>query len=105
MSLEDIQRDVDKWTSQYTPQYWPPLEILGAMTEETGEIAREVLHLYGTKKKKSSEDTKDLGQELVNLIFNLSCMANSHNINLQKEWDRMLLERLYSRDKDRYKKV
>ncbi len=52
MSLEKIQKDVDNWTSQFDLQYWPPHEILARLTEETGELAREVNHLYGTKWKK-----------------------------------------------------
>ena len=27
MSLNDVQKDVEQWTGQFTPQYWPPLEI------------------------------------------------------------------------------
>lgn len=45
MSLKNIQSDVEKWTSQFEPQYWPPYEILARLTEETGELAREVNHL------------------------------------------------------------
>ena len=102
MSLKDAQNDVDKWTGQFTPQYWPPLEMQARLTEEIGEVARELNHIYGTKKKKSSEDIKSLGQELSDVIFTICCIANSHKINLQEEWDGMIQEKQYGRDNQRY---
>lgn len=104
MSLEDIQKDVDKWTRQFTPQYWPALEMQARLTEEIGEVARELNHIHGTKKKKSSEDTKSLGQELSDVIFTVCCIANSHKINLREEWGRMIQEKQYGRDNQRYEK-
>jgi NTP pyrophosphatase (non-canonical NTP hydrolase) len=105
MPLRKIQKDVDLWTSQFDPQYWPPYEILAQLTEETGEVAREVNHLFGTKKKKQNERENSLGQELIDIIFTVTCMANSQGINLSKEWNYMVETKLYNRDKDRYKKI
>lgn len=104
MSLKKIQDDVDKWTSQFTPQYWPPYEILARLTEETGELAREVNHLYGIKKKKDSEQKNSLGQELSDIVFTVVCMANSQGIDLSEEWKQMVDKKLYGRDNDRYEK-
>lgn len=104
MSLETIQKDVDNWTKQFMPQYWSPHEILARLAEETGELAREVNHLFGTKKKKDGEPENTLGQELADIIFTVVCMANSQGINLQKEWEKMIREKNYGRDQERYTK-
>ena len=104
MSLEDIQKDVDKWTEQFTPQYWPPLQMYARLGEETGEVARELNHMYGTKKKKSTEETGDLASELIDILFTVSCIANSHKINLQEAWDKNMQEKQYGRDNQRYEK-
>ena len=104
MSLKKIQDDTDQWTSQFTPQYWPPHEMLARLTEETGELAREVNHLYGTKKKKGSESENSMGKELIDIIFTVVCIANSQRIDLSQEWDEMFDKKLYCRDKDRYQK-
>lgn len=104
MPLKKIQDDVHQWTGRFTPQYWPPHEILAHLMEEVGELGREINHLYGSKKKKAAEQQNNLGKELSDVLFALVCMANSHGIDLQAEWDRMLKERLYGRDKDRYEK-
>ena len=104
MSLQKIQHDVEVWTGQFTPQYWPPYEILARLTEELGEVGREVNHLYGTKKKKATEATKSLSYELVDVIFTVVCMANSHGINLSEAWDLMMKKKLYGRDQQRFEK-
>ena len=104
MSLDDIQKEVDEWAGQYKVKYWAPLVQLARLTEETGEVAREINHLHGTKKKKESEVTKGLGQELADVMFTVCCLANNHGINLQEEWDRMMREKHYGRDNDRYEK-
>ena len=104
MSLKDIQKDADRWTGQFDPQYWPPYEILARLIEEAGEIGREINHIYGTKKKKQDEPQNSLGQEICDLIFTVVCMANQHNIDLQEEWDKMMKEKHYGRDNDRFDK-
>ncbi len=104
MSLKDIQADADKWTGQFTPQYWPPLAMLARLTEETGEVAREINHLYGPKKKKAGEPEGSIGQEYADVLFTICCMANSQGIDLQEEWNKMMEHKHYGRDKNRYEK-
>ena len=105
MSLKDIQEEVDEWTGQFTPQYWSPHEMLSRLAEETGEVAREINHLHGTKKKKDSEDTKGLKDELIDVIFTISCIANEGGIDLQEEWERVMKEKHWGRDNQRYQRV
>ena len=104
MTLREIQKEVDDWTRQFRPQYWPPLQIMARLSEENGEVAREINHLYGIKKKKTDEKDNNLGQELVDMIFTISCMANSHRIRMQNEWNRMMQEKLYKRDNERFRR-
>ena len=54
-SLADIQREVDQYISQFKEGYFSPLALLARMSEEVGELAREVNHEFGEKKKKASE--------------------------------------------------
>ena len=103
MSLKKIQNDVHEWTSQYKIPYWAPLEIMVRLTEETGELAREVNHRFGPKKKKSSEDKAELGDEIADIIFTLSCLANSQGIDLDESWKKVM-DKCYGRDKDRFEK-
>ena len=104
MSLKEIQCQVDKWASQYDPKYWTPHHIVCRLMEETGELAREVNHRWGPKKKKPTEETREVGDEMADILFTLICLANSQNISLDEAWKRMM-EKYETRDKDRFKKV
>ena len=103
MSLEDIQGQVDNWVAQFKAGYWDPHEILARLVEETGELAREINHLYGPKPKKSTENTKDLGEEIADIIFTLCCLANSKGINLDESF-RRVMDKYNKRDENRYKR-
>ena len=103
MPLKDIQKQVDKWTGQYKTPYWQPHEILARVIEEVGELAREINHLYGPKKKKSDEEIRELGEEIADVIFALCCLANSKGIDLDESFKRVM-NKCYTRDKDRFEK-
>lgn len=103
MSLQKSQDEVDQWISQYKIGYFKPLEIIARLAEETGELAREINHRFGPKKKKPSEETKEIGDEIADIFFTLICLANSLNINLDKSFNQMM-NKLNSRDKNRYQK-
>jgi len=102
-SLKKIQQEVDEWTQQYKIPYWQPLEILARLTEETGELAREINHRFGAKKKKSTEEVKEIEDELGDIIFTITCLANSLNLDLNKAFSKTM-DKCYGRDKNRYEK-
>ena len=103
MKLTDYQAEVDKWASQFAVPYWQPHEILARITEETGELARLINHTYGPKKKKASEASQELGEELADIIFAIACMANSHGINLDDSFQ-SVIDKAWGRDNDRFEK-
>ena len=71
MSLKEKQKEVDEWVKQYKIGYWAPHEILARLTEEVGELAREINHLYGPKKKKTSENANEMADEMADIILRL----------------------------------
>jgi len=103
MPLSEYQRQVNEWTSQFKVQYWQPHEILARLMEETGELAREINHLYGPKKKKPKEQTRELEDEIGDIIFTLCCLANSKGIDLDNAFKRVM-DKHHGRDNDRYEK-
>lgn len=103
-SLKDIQMEVDNYIGQYKEGYFSPLALLARMTEELGELAREVNHYYGEKPKKSSEEERTMEQELGDMFFVLICFANSLNINLEEAFD-LVMEKFNTRDKDRWTRI
>jgi len=101
--MKSEQKQVDDWIKKLKIGYFTPMEMLACLTEETGEVAREICHLFGAKKKKSTESTAELGDELADIIFSVVCMANALDINLDKHFKKAM-DKCYGRDKDRWTK-
>ena len=103
MPLINIQKDVDDWVNQYKIGYWQPLEILTRLTEETGELAREINDRYGPKKKKTTEEKSEIADEVADILFTLCCLCNSLEIKMDDAWQDMI-DKLYGRDKERFER-
>lgn len=103
MSLGVIQKQVDTWIKQYKVGYFKPLEIMTRLMEEVGELAREINHRFGPKKKKPAESKKEVGDEIADIIFTLVCLANSLGINLEESFQKMI-DKYSGRDKNRYER-
>lgn len=50
-TLEEMQQEVDKYISQFKTGYFTPMENMVRLTEEVGELAREINHVYGPKQR------------------------------------------------------
>lgn len=92
MTLRDAQSRVHAWISQFEEGYFHPLTNLARLTEEVGELAREINHRYGEKTKKKDEPEGDLAMEMADIIFVLACIANREGIDLQDAFDRMMVK-------------
>ena len=103
MSFHDAQQRVDAWISQYEAGYFHPLTNICRLTEEVGELAREVNHRFGQKTKKPDEAEGDMAMEMADIMFVLICMANREGIDLQAAFDRMMAK-VERRDADRWTK-
>ena len=103
MTFRDAQQAVDTWVRQYKEGYFTPLSNLARLTEEVGELARELNHRFGEKTKKPDEPAGDLALELADILFVVICLANSQHIDLDDAFRRML-EKINARDADRWTK-
>jgi NTP pyrophosphatase (non-canonical NTP hydrolase) len=101
MSLNDAQKRVDSWVSQFEEGYFHPLTNIARLSEEVGELAREVNHRFGQKTKKGDEPDGDMAMEMADIIFVLICMANREGIDLQESFDRMM-KKVEIRDQSRW---
>lgn len=100
-TMNELQSEVDEYISGFKEGYFSPLAMMARMTEEVGELAREINHYYGEKPKKTSEQNKEIEEELGDVLFVLICLANSLDINLEKSHD-LVLNKFKTRDKDRW---
>ncbi|WLR53074.1 nucleotide pyrophosphohydrolase [Bacillus tianshenii] len=103
-TMEEMQQEVDAYIGQFKEGYFSPLAMLARMTEELGELSREVNHYYGEKPKKSSEEEKTMEQEMGDILFVLICFANSLNIDLDEAFD-LVMNKFRTRDKDRWTRI
>lgn len=101
MDIEEMQKEVDRWIGQFEEGYWHPLAMLARLTEEVGELAREVNHCYGQKPKKPDEPEGDIALELADILFIIVCYANSLNIDLEEAFKRVMAK-YRQRDSDRW---
>jgi NTP pyrophosphatase (non-canonical NTP hydrolase) len=101
VALREAQQRVDQWISQYKEGYFPPLTNLARLSEEVGELAREINHRFGEKTKKKGEADGDLALELADILFVVICLANSQQIDLDEAFDRMMAK-VTTRDADRW---
>ncbi|ACT01092.1 nucleotide pyrophosphohydrolase [Paenibacillus sp. JDR-2] len=100
-SLADIQREVDAYIGQFKEGYFSPLALMARMSEEVGELAREVNHYYGEKPKKPNEEENSIEMELGDILFILSCFANSLNIDLTEAHNKVM-NKFNTRDANRW---
>ncbi len=84
MSLRDAQQTVDRWIGQYKEGYFSPLTNLARLSEEVGELAREML-------------------ELADILFVVICIANSQHIDLDEAFAAMMAK-VTARDAGRWTK-
>ena len=101
MSLSESQQRVDAWIRQFEEGYFHPLTNMTRLSEEVGELAREVNHRFGQKTKKKDEAAGDMAMEMADILFVLICMANREGIDLQQAFDRMMAK-VENRDADRW---
>ncbi|MRX70977.1 nucleotide pyrophosphohydrolase [Bacillus lacus] len=102
-SIHEMQAEVDTYIGQFKEGYFSPLAMVARLTEELGELAREVNHQFGEKPKKDTEKEKAIEEELGDLLFVVICLANSLQIDLQEAHD-MVMNKFQTRDKDRWTK-
>lgn len=103
MELKQLQTEIDEWIGQFEEGYWHPLSMLARLTEEVGELAREVNHLYGEKPKKKEEKESSLALELGDILFIIGCFANSLDIDLELCF-KSVMKKYRQRDSDRWTK-
>lgn len=101
LTIEAAQKAVDDWIRD-NGGYWPPLSNLARLVEEVGEVARELNHRHGSKRKRNGEPEQDLSLELADVLFVLIALANEQGIDLDDAL-RRTLAKYATRDATRWR--
>lgn len=102
MTIEEAQAIVDNWIKENGVRYFNELTNMAILTEEVGEVARIISRKYGEQSFKKSDEGKQLGDELADVLFVLICLANQTGINLTEALQKNL-EKKTNRDSQRHK--
>ena len=103
-SMKQLQEEVDAYIGQFKEGYFSPLTMLANLTEELGELSREINHYYGEKPKKSPGNDIEIKEELGDMLFVLICFANSLEIDLE-EAHGLVMNKFRTRDLNRWTKI
>lgn len=102
MTIKEAQQLVDDWIQEYGVRYFNELTNMAQLTEEVGEVARIIARRYGEQSEKESDKTKDLGDEMADVLWVLICLANQTGIDLETALKKNL-DKKTKRDSTRHK--
>ena len=101
MEITILQNQVDEWIKTIGVRYFNELTNMAMLTEEVGEVARIIARRYGEQSEKESDKSKDLGEELADVLFVTLCLANQTGVDLQSAFDKKMKVKT-ERDFDRH---
>lgn len=88
MSIEEYQKKVDNWITTIGVNYFDPMTNLALLMEEVGEFSRIMAREYGQQSYKNKEDSiaakQALEDEMADILFVLTCLANQQGVDLSK---------------------
>lgn len=102
MEIKTYQKEVDKWIKTIGVRYFNELTNMAILTEEVGEVSRIMARRYGEQSEKESDKNKDLGDELADVMWVVTCIANQTGIDLEEAIQKNF-DKKNNRDIDRHK--
>ena len=102
MTIQEAQETVNIWINNTGVRYFNELTNTAILMEEVGEVARIMARKYGEQSFKKSDEGKDLGDELADVLFVLICLANQTGVNLTDALEKNLVKKT-SRDGERHR--
>ncbi len=104
MTLEEMQKAVDRWIETIGGGYFSELTNMVLLTEETGELARVMARTYGDQVAKPGDLTDpraNLREEMADVLWVLTCLANQTGIDLTEAFAETLRKKT-TRDTHRF---
>lgn len=102
MTIQEAQQRVDQWIKTYGVRYFNELTNMAILSEEVGEVARIIARRYGEQSSKPSDEGKDLGDELADVLWVVMCLANQTGVDLDAALERNFAKKT-ARDANRHK--
>ena len=94
MTIKTYQDQVDTWVKTHGVRYFDEMTNLGILTEEVGEVARIMVRTYGEQSFKEADRSPDLADELADVLFVVTCIANQTGIDLTAAMEKNLKKKV-----------
>lgn len=101
MSFSPMQKEVDTRIKEIWVTYFDELTNLGQLMEEVWEVARVMIRDYGEQSRKAWKDREELGDEIADVLFVITCIANQTWVDLDEVWQKSMRKKS-TRDKQRH---
>ncbi len=101
MTIQEAQQQVDNWIKTYGMGYFSELTNMAILTEEVGELARIMARTYGDQSFKKSDLSKNLANEMADVLWVLICLANQTGVDLTDALQKNITKKT-ERDKTRH---
>lgn len=105
MTIKQYQEEVELWIHKYGVRYFDEKTNALLLVEEVGELVRIIAREYGEQSykngKKPKDVKKDIVDEMTDILFVLTCLANQMGINLT-EAVTLNMNKKSTRDKTRH---
>lgn len=101
MTIREAQQHVDTWIKTYGVRYFSELTNMAILTEEVGELARIMARTYGDQSFKQSDLSKNLADEMADVLWVLLCLANQTGVDLTDAFQKNI-EKKTKRDATRH---
>ena len=93
LTVEGYQHRVDQWVQTHGVRYFNELTNLGILVEEVGEVARLMVRIYGEQSFKDNTEPHGLADELADVLFVITCIANQTGVDLTAALERNLIKK------------
>ncbi|HKK75957.1 MAG TPA: nucleotide pyrophosphohydrolase [Saprospiraceae bacterium] len=105
MTIKELQSTVDNWIKTIGIRYYDELTNTAILMEEVGEVARLMARLHGEQSFKTEAQKEEgpaaLADEMADVLFVLTCLANQTGIDLTEAMQKNL-DKKTKRDKERH---
>ena len=102
ITIREAQARVDEWIKTYGVRYFTELTNLAMLMEEVGELARIISRTYGEQSFKESDQSKNIADEMADILWVVICLANQIGIDLTAAFEKNIQKKT-ERDKERHK--
>lgn len=102
MEVKALQNQVDEWIKKYGVRYFDEMTNLAILMEEVGELSRIFSRKFGEQSYKKGIQKGDVADELADVLFVLTCIANQTGVDLEQAMKNNFAKKTI-RDKTRHK--